>query len=297
MKKFIYITLSASILMACGGNSSEIEETVLEDGIEDSVVENEETTNRVEKAQMVFQTIPSPLETATLFQEAGSGYDAAITNPVENVRNYVTSIQKSINLGVYGADLSFANIFDQSQESMLYMNCSKILADGLGVTSAFDVATMERMEDNMNNRDSLMVLINDAFWIADGHLKGNGQDHLSALIITGGWIEGLYLGTSSLNLEKPNKELMQRIADQKYSLNNLVELLDTYDNVEVIDISKSMKTLQAVYNKIEIKGGETNVTESNGVATIGGGNTLLFEPETIVEITKTVKTIRNEIIL
>lgn len=294
MKKYIYLAISASIIVACGGNESA--DSVADETVESKLLETEETEARVEKAQMVFRTIPSPLETASLFQEAGSGYNSGITNPVENVKNYATSVHQSLNLGVYGADLSFANIFEQSQESMLYMNCAKILADGLGVTSAFDIATMERMENNMNNRDSLMVLINDAFWITDAHMKGNGQDHLSVLIIAGGWIEGLYLGTATLDQNKPSKDLMQRIADQKYSLNSLVELLETYDNEGVAEVVGQLKELQIIYNKIGIETGETTVSESEGVATIGGGNTLTFDPEIIFEISNAIQKIRNEII-
>ncbi len=294
MKKYIYLTLSASLLIGCGG--TETTELEANEPVVEELVSNEETSERVEKAQMVFKTIPSPLETASLFQEAGSGYNSSITNPIDNVRKYATAAHQSLNLGVYGADLSFANIFEQSQESMLYMNCTKILADGLGVTSAFDVETMERMEANMNNRDSLMVLINDAFWITDAHMKGNGQDHLSILIIAGGWIEGLYLGTASLDKASPNQALMQRIADQKYSLLNLIDLLATYDNEDVIEVSNKLKTLQLVYDKIDVKTGETTVSENEGVATIGGGNVLTFETETIFEITTTIQKIRNEII-
>ena len=205
-------------------------------------------------------------------------------------------MQKALNLGVYGADLSYANIFDQSQESMFYMNCSKKMADGLGVTSAFDAATMERIEENMNNRDSLMTIINDAFWITDAHLKENGQDHLSALIITGGWIEGLYLGTTSLNKEAPDENLMKRIADQKFSLDNLMELLQTYDNADVKVLEQNMRTLQLVYNKIEVEETETSVSDDKGVATIGGGSTLVYETGTILEITDVIEKIRNGII-
>jgi len=277
--------------MACGGNGS------MEDGVIDEIVDNELTPERAEKAQMVFQTIPSPLETASIFQEAGAEYNTDITNPVENVSNYSTNAQKALNFGVYGADLSYANIFDQSQESMFYMNCTKKMSDGLGITSAFDAATMERIEENINNRDSLLTIINDAFWIADAHLKENGQDHLSALIIAGGWIEGLYLGTKSLNLETaPNNNLMQRIADQKYSLNNLMELLITYNNPDVIALEQKMKVLQSVFDKIEEKTTETTVSNTGGISTIEGGNTLVYEASIITEITKEIDKIRNEII-
>ena len=289
MKKYLYIAIASILLVACGGDEPSVETEI---DLTDSVL----TPERAAKAQMVFQTVPSPLETASIFQNAGSGYNAGITNPVENVSNYSTNTQKALNLGVYGADLSYANIFDQSQESMFYMNCSKKMADGLGITSAFDVATMERIEENMNDRDSLMIIINDAFWIADAHLKENGQDHLSALIITGGWIEGLYLGTKSLNRETPNENLMQRIADQKYSLDNLIELLSTYDNAETGVVEKNMRALQMLYNKIEETDGEATVTNDEDVPTIGGGSTLTYKVGTILEIADLIDNIRNEII-
>ena len=290
MKKYLFIIITANFLIGCGGDDT-IEENVVDEAIDEAL-----TPERAAKAQMIFQTLPSPLETASLFQEAGAGYNSGITNPVENVSKYSTNTQKSLNLGVYGADLSYANIFDQSQESMFYMNCSKKMADGLGITSAFDAETMERIEENMNNRDSLMLIINDAFWIADAHLKENGQDHLSALIITGGWIEGLYLGTKALNQEDPDENIMQRIADQKYSLDNLVELLESYDNAEVSAMNQKMKTLQMVFNKIEEVEAEANVSEDGGTPTIGGGSTLTYEPSTIIEITNVIDKIRNEII-
>jgi hypothetical protein len=295
MRKYIYVAMSATILLACGENDTA--EIVEEDFVTEIVVNKaSETEERLEKTQMVFSTIPSPLETATLFQEVGTEYNEGITNPVENVKSYVSSIDQALNLGIYGADLSFVNIFNQTQQSMLYMDCAKILADELGVTSAFDIETIERMETNIDNKDSLMVLINDAFWVIDGHMKGNGQGNLSVLIIAGGWIECLYLGSVNLDREKPNKEIMQLIADQKYSLNSLIDLLNTYEDEGVLSLAEKLKPLQLIFNKMNVKVGETSVSESNGVATIGGGNVLTFDPEIIIEITTTIKKIRNEII-
>lgn len=290
MKKYLFILISSSLLIACGGDTDPVEDNTITEAIDDAL-----TPQRAEKAQQVFRTVPSPMETATIFENAGANYDAKHANPVENVNKYVTNVQKAINLGVYGADLSYANIFDQSQASMLYMNCSKKMADGLGVSAAFNAETLERMEKNMNNRDSLMLIINDAFWVADGYLKENGQDNLSSLIIAGGWIEGLYLGTQSLKKETPDKELMQKIAEQKYSVNNLMELLGTYNDKDVAKMALQLSEIKAVFDKVEEVEAETTVSE-DAVPTIGGGGTLKYEPATILEIATIVKKVRNEII-
>jgi len=294
MKKHIAFILFSATLFACAGdqetqtNTDEREVTPL----------NEKTPERSDIAKKVFYTIPSPLETASIFEVSGAEYTSEYLNPRENVNNYITSSEKALNFGVYGADLSYTNIFDQSQESMFYMSCTKKLADGLGITSAFDAATMERIEGNINNRDSLMIIINDAFWIADAYLKENEQENISALIIAGGWIEGLYLGTKTLNMEHPNKELLQQIADQKHSLKNLLGLLATYNNEEVTKVETQLKELDLIFDNITEESNETNVSknEETGVSTIGGGSTLHYETETINDIASKIEEIRNEII-
>jgi hypothetical protein len=291
MKKGIFLIAVSSLFIACGGD---VEEDLSNNSVDETVEQNL-TPERAGKAQMIFQTIPSPFETASIFEEAGATYNSNATNPIDNVNKYTTSIQQALNLGVYGTDLSYANIFDQSQESMFYMNCSKILADALGVSAAFSPETVERIEENMNNRDSMMTIVSDAFWTCDSYLKENGQNDLSALIITGGWIEGLYLGTSSLDSEKPNEELMARIADQKYSLNNLLDLLSTYDNDQITEIRTQLEGLKVVFDKIEETEGETTVSDDE-VPVIGGGSSLSYTPETIFEIATSVKELRNEVI-
>jgi len=82
MKKYIYLLLATSLLLACGGDNATTEE--LMDKVDEVL-----TPERAAKAQLVFRTVPSPLETASIFQNAGSAYNPEFTNPVENVDKYV----------------------------------------------------------------------------------------------------------------------------------------------------------------------------------------------------------------
>ena len=290
MKKQLAFVLFLGVLSSCEDN---IEKDPKE--IETPAV-IEEVAIRANQVQHVFQTLPSPLETASIFEQAGANYNSELLNPITNIDNYVTNTQKAINFGVYGADLSYANIFEQTQETMFYMGCTKKLADALGVLEAFDAGTMERLEVNINNKDSLIQIINDAFWITDGFLKENGLDNLSALIITGGWIEGLYIGTQTIDQNNPDEDIMQKIADQKYSLNNLFQLLVTYDDAEVKKIANQLGRLKEIYDGIEEKDAETTVKNTGGVTTIGGGNVLVYDKKIIIEIANEIEKIRNEII-
>jgi hypothetical protein len=293
MKKVIYPFVFVIALYGCGG------EVTTEDNSNESstnTVEDSKLAERASKAKKIFYTVPSPYETAIIFERSGVGYNIGFLNPIDNVNNYSTSAKQALNFGVYGADLSYANIFDQSQQCMFYMNCAKKLADGLGITSAFDAETMERIETNMNNRDSLMNIINDSYWLADSYLKENEQDYLSALIISGGWIEGLYLGTATMDKDHPSPDLMRAIADQKYSLDNLIGLIDLYDHPEVEKMKANLQKLKLSFDKIQSSTSATSVSNNEDMATIDGGTTLTYSTEKILEIAETVKSIRNEII-
>jgi len=288
--KYTSLFMLLLVLFSCGGESTEQDDNLTTNNNSDL------TDERIDKAKKVFYTIPSPYETALIFESSGVSYNIGLLNPIDNVSNYSTSDKQALNFGVYGADLSYANIFDQSQQCMFYMNCAKKLADQLGVTAAFDAETIERIERNLNNRDSLMNIINDSYFIADSHLKENQQDYLSALIIAGGWIEGLYIGSSTLRKGKPNEAIMKAIADQKYAMESLVDLMDLYNNEEVTKLKTKLMIIKASFDKITETSTETSVNNDKSVAVIGGGTSLTYTPEIILEIAQNVKTLRNEII-
>ncbi len=299
MKTFWTIAAASALLISCGGEetSAEGNDVSLQDTIQKEI--SADTKVRIEKTQKIFYSVPSPAETADMFKKAGLEYNKDILNPYNNVSKYVTQFSKAVNLGVYGADLSYANIFEQTQESMLYMNCAKKLADELNVSGAFDAATMERFEENINNKDSLLSLISDTYWIIDDYLKENDQEETAALIIVGGWVEGLYLGAAMLTENMTNQELMQRIAEQKYSFENIMGLLNSFENNDNINkIKELMKPLEEAFAQVNIDGGETTTsTNDEGVTTIGTTNeNTQVTPEQVLGIKNAVTQIRNQFI-
>ena len=108
------------------------------------------TKEKSSKAKKVFSTIPSPVETAQILKDAGAKYNPAYLNNAENASKYSTVKAIALKLGIYGSDLSFISLFDQTQESLLYLKCTNTLASGLGITGAFDDNTTTRISDNMD---------------------------------------------------------------------------------------------------------------------------------------------------
>jgi len=207
------------------------------------------------KAKQIIYSLPSPIETAMLIRRSQVSFKENLLNKRENASRYTTTLQKALNLGVYGADLSYASMFDQTQIAVQYMSVSMKLADELGILGAIDDAIIKRIENNIQNRDSLMDIITETFMNSDSYLKENKRPETAALILAGGWLEGLYLAIQSISTNnKPDNEyLIDRVIDQKISLNSLINLLETYHNIEMVNkVLMDMKKIEQVYDRFEI---------------------------------------------
>ncbi|HSH66234.1 MAG TPA: hypothetical protein VLB84_10660 [Bacteroidia bacterium] len=284
--------LSFSLFVFSCGNPNTTEEVVVGSDTIQNKVKNT-------KAQEVFYSIPSPIETISLLKAAGAKYNPDYLNPIENVSRYTTVTSKALNLGIYGSDLSFTSMFDQTQESMLYLRCANKLAAGLGINGAFNETTASRLESNVQNRDSLLAIISDSYWTTDAYLKDNGQPGVSALIVAGGWVEGLYIGTQIANTTK-NQDVISRIGEQKLSLDNLIALLESYktDNAGIIAVLNSLNDLHAIYNTLPSTTTETQVItdKKNNVTTLDDNSSFSLSADKLKEISESVTQIRNKMI-
>ena len=255
-----------------------------------------------ERTQKIIYSVPSPVELANILQKSGSKYDAKILNDINNVSKYSTNNAKALNLGVYGADLAYTSVFNQTQETMFYLKAAQKLADELGITNAFNKNTIDRVETNLSSKDSLMRIISDSYLEMDAYLGENDRKNVSALLASGGWVEGLYLATKVAEKSSNNTAIIAHIADQKLSLENLLGLLGGYpDDENILSMVTSLNALKAIYDKIETKTPENqNVTvdPSTKVATIGSSNEkpTVISVEVLKAITEKIAEIRNSII-
>ena len=199
---------------------------------QDDVLENIEVKNSVNleskknSAQNIFNTLPSRSEIVNLTEKAKARYNSEILNNPENTANYAIESKIALNLGVFGADLYVTGVFEQTQESFMFLKAVNILAKNLGISNAFDEAIVDRMEANKENRDSTMSIITQSFKKIDKYLGENGRPGASSLVVTGSWIESIYL---ACNIAKETKSelIVKEIFMQKESLKYVIELLQT----------------------------------------------------------------------
>ena len=70
----------------------------------------------------------------------------------------------------------------------------------------------------------MQIIISDQFWEIDNLLKENEDHDLAALLITGGWIEGVHIACGLSLIDSSNKSIKDVISDQKIVLENLIQL-------------------------------------------------------------------------
>lgn len=240
----IFFILSACLLFACGGEKSES----LTSSEEASRVDVQESKFN---AQNVFNTLPDRKLVMKLIEENKIEYNPDLLNDPTRSGKYAIELSKAVNLGIYGADLSIASSFDQTQESMVFLKCVNLLAGYLGVNSAFDQRMFERIDANENNKDSVIEIVTGAFKKVDEILKYNNRPATSALILSGCWIEGLYV-SCQLAQEVDTESIIKAIVSQKESLKNLIVMMDAVTLEEDAKyILKDLKELYEIYSIAE----------------------------------------------
>jgi len=264
---------------------------------EETVSADEQTMEQIKSAEKVFNALPTPLEVAQLIKEAGAKFDATLLNPVENKSNYTTSKSMALNLGIFVCDLSFASMYDETSLLVNYMEAAEDMATGLGILDAIDETTIERLEQNINNRDVIMEIVSETFLNSQAYLEDDEQHAVAATIITGGFIEGLYISTNMVDMKnfKGNK-LVGTIADLKMSVDDLIRLLETYnDNSAIRELIGPIRELKTLFDRIErsTTPSSAQYDETTGVTEITGSARTELKTETFLTIKNKVAEIRN----
>ena len=269
--------------------------------VADSVPAGEAEKLSEEAVADIVQNIASPVEIASILQSMQVPFSAGYLAPTQGADRLTTNFQKAMMLGIYGADLGYLNIYGKTGNSVDVLSVIKRLADGLRVGQYFDFETIKRLSVSKSNLDSLLFLSVNSYNQIDRYLRDNDRGSISALMITGVWIEGQYLATQvALNF---NDEILRdRIGEQKIILGDLLMLLRPYrgSSEEYGALYGMMEQISAKYSEVKVsyRLGEPETKEEDGRLVV------VQHEESIVEMTDTQlaeiaglsKEVRNKLI-
>jgi len=292
----IVLLLGVCLLTGCKGGKKAPQED-----LEVDIKDKEAILQDIKQAEKIFQALPSPLESAMLIKSAGARFEEKFLNPVSAVNNYVTNKAMALNLGIYTCDLSFASLYEQTQLLIDYMNAAKKMADGLGILKAIEQEDIDRLEENINNSEVIMDIVSQTFMNSNSYLEDNGQPSTAAIVLTGGWIEGLYISTQLVDMNDFNgNKLVGRIIDQKLSIDILLNLLNgSKGNTAVDEIIVEVTRLRNVFDKIKIDTTPVRPEyDSESKSTVLKSEIKTdMTPEVFMELAKIVKEIRNSFVI
>ena len=253
MKHLFIGSILALALIGCGESHPSVHAEDLDKELE-TVTEDEHTVTSINDSLMqTLNSIPSPIETAFQIQKSGGEYNKSFLNHTDNRENYLTATQQALNLGIYSADLAYINIY-KSNDVLQYLTVVSRIAEDLGIGKFFDLQSMSELAKHDNNLDSLLQVTTDNFETINAHLQEQEQSHLSMLMLTGGWLEGLHL-INSVYQDKPSEELKERIGEQKFVLGQIVMLVKYFKgkNSTISNLYSKLEELNKIYSQIEIK--------------------------------------------
>lgn len=256
----------------------------------------EDLKKRVEK---VVYDIPPPSEIPYIIQSTGADFNPNIINDQNKYESYTVSPKKAaFNLGVYATDIGYLSSYGKTQEALNYMDVCLKLTESVGVQDAVDLNVLERFEKNLSNPDSLGIIINEVVKNSDLYLQESERTNMAALVLGGTFIEALYIATQIIDTYPKDilsddqrwvvlAPLVQLLSDQKDSLKDLVDLLNSVEEKDDWIVA-TVNSLDEMY---------ANYTEFDPMEKIrdGKGSEVLND-EVLGRLTKQVATIRSNIV-
>lgn len=287
-KLFLFSLALITCLVACGpskekkGDGSEFEDA--EKSLKDQI-------------NKVVYTLPSPTEIPYMLGATGAEFNASLINDKKFAEQYGSKTDKAaLNLGVYTADIGYLTSYEKTQDAIDYINTCKNLADNIGVMGSFDMEVMKKFEANVSNKDSLASLLDQTLKTADKYLRDDSRNKLAALIVTGSFVEGLYISTGLVktyptDIPAANRNLiltplMRVILKQRESLGEILSMLKDGDQSEPIaTLVIDLTALQTSYANLNI---EEQIKNNRG--------DLALSDKNLTEITAIVERIRKSIV-
>ncbi len=219
--------------------------------------------------------LPTSAEVIKMLSDLEVGYQFGITNPKENSTKYISSTSRAINMGVFGADLSYCTLYNINQEVIDYLNSIRTIANELNMSKIYDETLYDRIKANVDNKDELVKILTTAFNNTYSYLADNEQQNLALLVVGGAWVEGMYLTCNVSEAAYQVAGITKNLIEQKKSFDLFLEITKPYQtDPGIADFLKKLEPIKKVY-----AGLTTSLTEQN-----------------IKDITKAINEIRVQLI-
>ncbi len=225
-----------------------------------------ESLGGIESFNQIYHLYPSPAEMLSVIDMANMTFDVSLLNPVERADRYLDSKSKTYALGVYMTDLAYSALFDRHEETLDYLETVKSLSEEININEAIDDSMIKKARENVEYLDSLYVISNDAFMNILSFCEINERPNTVVMLSAGAFTESLFLAVNMIDDYGSAGQLLQHLADQKYTIDNFMMFARGVesDDPGVKSTIQDLEKIHSIYNGIEPVSGGVSVTSSAG---------------------------------
>lgn len=261
--------------------------------------ENTSETGQTVAKEETHYGILTPIENCVIFNHFEVPYNSAALNATENSKQYLSSSKAAINTGIYGVDFGYLKMFGVGQEVINYMMTIREMSNRLGIPDKMITEPIRRVQNDLADPDSLTTLMQKAYLDIEDHLRQNNRESTAGLIVMGGWVEAMYIATQLVyNPANPDTAVIQKIAEQKYTLNSLLSFMKNYYNDPVaVYYTKKLKYLLKYFDSFDIyfMKGDLEIDTVKQVFRSSGAK-MTITVETLNKIRDYIASLRTEMI-
>ncbi len=294
--RFLKLSSIAAIsFLAVSCANADSDQVIVEEEVVEEVV-NEVSEDPIDE---IFYQVPSPNDLFNVLKDADISYNKDILNDLSLVETFNTKKSKALNFGVYAADLAYVSSLGQIGDASNFFETIRSLSKELEIENAMNDVIYARIQENLDasNPDSLFSLSNETYYKAYAYLDDNDRGDVLGMIVIGGWIEGLNIILNVQEYEE-NSDVVQRIADQRLTLENLLVFTSRIQNEDLDNIISELAPIEELFSSLEISEEADFSAEKSeeGVMMFGGGSTVSINEEQFNKLKSIVGDLRSSIV-
>lgn len=253
MKQLLYLAIFLFAIISCKTSENK------DSGNSDKSISVADDLNS--NQARVF-SLPSPFQVSAIIKLIGVDYNNKfIENTANKDATYSSPVYKALNLGVNYVDIYYSTVYEKYDVSCVYLAKIENLMDDLGLKTKHDYKLVDRFEKNINNKDSLKQFISIYQNDIQEYYNITEEKQIAFIIMSGIYIEGLYLLTNIYDDNFKNKMLssfmdnsIKKVLFQQAAISdNLIELLTSYNDSKLDFLIEKLKTIQAEFNNMKIE--------------------------------------------
>ncbi len=244
LSSIVVLALFGYISASCGGgDDDELTEIPVDDSIslEDDFFESMDEDYH----------LPSPLQVASIFKKSGLDFNSDAPSKTELAGDFTDELKQMLNFGVYSADMAYCVLNEQANTGRKYLTVITDLAGKIGMEAVFENEDlMKRFDANMENKDSIEILMIDIHERTENYMEENDMQHTSAIHFAGAWTEGMYLGVYDYE-HNPGKEgVGAQLTEQMAILGNIIKGLKDPRNsgTDLGWVISSLENIESTFN-------------------------------------------------